>query len=61
MVKKKIARPRVLKPAKSQRGKSNTSADRKRKALGPGQRRSKTGKTYSERRKNRSDMPGKRT
>ena len=45
---------------KSQTGKSKTKLDKKRKALAPGKRVSKNGKVYYERRKNRSDRPGKR-
>lgn len=44
-----------------QRGKSNSTADRKRKAKRPGRRVSKAGNVYYERRKNRSDKPGRRT
>ena len=40
-------------------GKSNTKKDAARKALAPGKRISKTGNTYWETRKNRSDVPGK--
>jgi len=39
-------------------GKSNISRDKKRKALRPGKRISKTGKVYWETRKNRSDAGG---
>jgi len=39
-------------------GKSIKSIDAKRKALAPGKRISKTGKTYYERRKDRSDKVG---
>lgn len=42
-----------------QTGSSNRKADRKRKAKPPGKRKSASGKTYYERRKNRSDVPGK--
>jgi hypothetical protein len=41
-------------------GKSNTKSDELQRAKPPGQRRSKTGKRYTERRKNRSDRPGSR-
>lgn len=40
--------------------KSNTAADRKRTALQPGKRRSKSGRVYFEYRKNRSDVNGRR-
>jgi hypothetical protein len=39
-------------------GKSRKEVDEKRKAQLPGKRRSASGKTYTERRKNRSDRPG---
>lgn len=44
-----------------QTGRSNKTADRQRKARKPGKRKSKSDSTYTERRKNRSDMPGKLT
>ena len=37
-------------------GKTDVSRDKKRQALMPGKRRSKTGKVYWETRKNRSDL-----
>lgn len=40
-----------------QTGTSNKAADKKRTAKRPGKRRSASGKTYYERRKNRSDVP----
>lgn len=40
-----------------QTGTSNAVADKKRIAKRPGKRKSATGKTYYERRKNRSDVP----
>ncbi len=40
-------------------GMSNTKKDAARKALAPGKRISKSGNTYWETRKNRSDVPGK--
>lgn len=58
---RKKRRRRVLKILKRQTGKRKSiSADRKRKALAPGKRRSRTGKIYWETRKNRSDKVGKR-
>lgn len=42
-----------------QTGSSNRKRDKQRKALAPGKRKSATGKTYYERRKNRSDVPGR--
>jgi hypothetical protein len=44
-----------------QTGRSNTRADRKRRAKKPGVRISRTGRRYTETRKNRSDKKGKRT
>lgn len=41
-----------------QTGTSNKVADKRKKAKAPGKRKSATGKTYYERRKNRSDKPG---
>lgn len=41
-------------------GKTNKSRDKKREALMPGKRISKTGKVYWETRKNRSDAPGEK-
>lgn len=47
------------KPVKNrQTGRSNKAADRQRHARRPGIRKSKSGNTYYERRKNRSDVPG---
>ena len=43
-----------------QRGKTNIPIDMGRSALVPGKRISKTGKTYWETRKNRSDKTGSR-
>ena len=50
----KTKKPKLIKRLK-QHGKSNIKADKKRKALPPGRRVSKTGKKYTETRKNRSD------
>jgi len=48
-----------------QTGKKQTSKalnyDKKRKALPPGKRKSKSGKIYIETRRNRSDKKGKKT
>ena len=44
-----------------QTGKSDKSRDEQREALKPGKRKSRSGVTYFERRKNRTDMPGKLT
>lgn len=41
-----------------QRGHSHTDIDKRKSAKLPGKRRSRTGKKYYERRKNRSDRPG---
>ena len=57
---KKKTKSRILRTYKKQTGKRKSIvADRKRKALPPSKRISKTGKTYFERRKNRSDLIGK--
>ena len=57
---RKLKGPRVLKVVKYQTGKRESlKADRKRKALPPGKRISRTGKIYWETRRNRSDLPGK--
>lgn len=49
------------KPNFRQTGTSNKVWDEKKKALAPGKRKSATGKSYTERRANRSDMPGSLT
>ena len=46
------------KPTDRQTGTSNKVKDAKRKALAPGKRKSATGKSYTERRANRSDKQG---
>jgi len=51
---------KVLKPSGRQTGKSNEKADKARKAMRPGKRRSAAGNVYHENRKNRSDLKGKR-
>lgn len=53
MVRKRKAK--LIKRSRYQTGKSNKKVDQKRTALPPGVRRSKSGKKYTERRKNRSD------
>lgn len=50
--------PYTIKPSKRQVGTTNRSLDKKRKALKPGVRRSKSGREYIENRKNRSDLTG---
>ena len=45
-----------LKKSEHQTGKTIKSIDKKRKALAPGKRISKTGKVYWESRRNRSDL-----
>lgn len=52
---------RNLRYQKHQTGKSDKKIDASRKALLPGKRISKTGKTYFESRKNRSDLKGSKT
>lgn len=51
---------RVIKRSNRQTGRSVTSIDKKRKAMSPGKRKSKSGKVYYEYRKNRSDFKRKR-
>lgn len=57
----KLGATATKRPAYRQTGSSDKAADRKRTALAPGKRKSRSGVTYYERRKNRSDMPGKLT
>lgn len=52
--------PRMLAIADTQISRSIDSIDAKRKAAPPGKRMSRNRKVYYEKRKNRSDMPGKR-
>lgn len=59
LIKKKIELPVTIKRL-DQTGKSVISKDKKRKALTPGKRISKTGKIYWETRKSRSDKKGKK-
>ena len=59
--KAKLKKPKVLKIVKYQTGKRESlRADRRRKALPPGKRISRTGIIYWETRINRSDLPGKK-
>lgn len=51
---------RVLKATYKQTGTSETTRDKKRKAMQPGKRRSASGRIYNETRKNRSDIRGTR-
>ncbi len=51
---------RVLKATYKQTGTSETTRDKKRKAMQPGKRRSASGRIYTETRKNRSDLRGSR-
>jgi hypothetical protein len=53
-------RPVILSISKTQTGVSVRRIDSKRSALPPGRRRSKHGKVYSERRRNRSDKSSKK-
>lgn len=46
------------KPKPKQRGTSNLEADKRRKAKAPGKRKTESGSTYYESRRNRSDIPG---
>ena len=54
---KKATAKRAVSTAR-QTGTSNLARDLKRRALPPGRRVSSAGRAYTERRKNRSDMPG---
>lgn len=56
--KKAPAKKEVVKKEYRQTGTSNKFYDEQRTAKAPGKRKSATGKTYYERRRNRSDMPG---
>ena len=51
---------RTIKYEDSRTGKSITSIDKKRSALPPGKRISKSGKIYYEKRVSRSDLIGKK-
>lgn len=57
-VKKASIELRKDKKIPTQTGGSSIKADRRRKALPPGKRKSASGKIYYERRKNRSDVKG---
>lgn len=50
--------PYVVKSSKRQVGTTNKPLDKKRKALAPGRRKAKSGREYTENRKNRSDLKG---
>lgn len=59
--KKKTTRRKRVSPTykrKRQTGSSNKDADKRLKAKAPGKRKSSSGATYCEYRKNRSDKPG---
>ena len=49
----------MAKAERYQTGGSSRRADKKRRAKAPGKRKSKSGKIYTERRRNRSDMSPK--
>jgi hypothetical protein len=54
---RKLKKPRVLKVVRRQTGeRASLKLDRKRKALPPGKRISRTGRVYWETRRNRSDL-----
>ncbi len=55
---KKVGSVGATKKKYKQTGTNNRPADRKRKAKSPGKRRSASGRSHTERRKNRSDVPG---
>ena len=48
----------IIRAVNYQTGRSNLMADRRREALPPGLRRSRSGRRYWETRKNRSDLRG---
>jgi len=50
--------PYTIKSSKRQVGTSDKLKDKKRTALKPGRRKAKSGRTYTENRKNRSDLKG---
>lgn len=50
--------PYTIKSSKRQVGISDKAKDKKRTALAPGRRKSKSGREYTENRKNRSDLSG---
>jgi hypothetical protein len=52
-------RRKIGSTATRQTGTSNLKRDKQRRALKPGKRKSASGATYYERRRNRSDRPGK--
>ncbi len=56
---KKFGR-QVLKASHKQTGTSHVKRDSARKAMQPGKRRSASGRVYSETRRNRSDIRGRR-
>jgi len=53
-----IRKKRVVRRTTTQTGRTNLIRDRKLRAKAPGKRKSKSGKTYYERRRNRSDVKG---
>ncbi len=60
---RRISRPRrgrTIRVSKRMVGRSNTPADKRRKALKPGLRRASSGKRYFENRRNRSDRNPKK-
>lgn len=56
----KKLKPKVSYVKDRQVGRSNASRDKKRSAMPPGKRISKSGKTYYEYRRSRSDIVGKK-
>jgi hypothetical protein len=59
--KRKIRRRKTTVKRKWQTGSSNRKRDAERSARPPGKRKSRSGNVYTERRRNRTDMPGKLT
>ena len=60
MLAKRRSKARFVGPDRPQKGRSNIKKDKARKAKRPGARISKSGRKYSETRKNRSDKKGRR-
>lgn len=57
---KDTRKPKIILKAEHQTGKTKLKRDKKRDALAPGKRISKSGNVYYEYRKNRSDLTGKK-
>jgi len=57
---KRLVRPMILRVLRQTGVRRSLKIDKKRRALLPSKRRSRTGKVYWETRRNRSDVKGKR-